>query len=633
MKKWTLLILALLLLPTAAFAGNDELSFTGIVESRPDGTFLGAWLIGGETFEVTANTEIDESEGTLTVGACAELDYEIIGGSNVALDLKHDDGCDGNDDANELQGLVEARPTDSFIGTWTIGGVDFSVTQATEIEHDEGVLEVGVCAEVEYDIVDGVNVAINLKADDDCGGDDDEAEVEGLIESFPADLIGSWVIDGMSYEVTADTVLMQLNGPFAVGACVEVEFDPATNIASKVKTDDNCFGDDADDNDLFVKLYGTVEAFPSGLIGDWTVSGVVYSADANTQFKQEDGDFAVGACVEVNYLPDTLQAIEIETADDYHCGANGGGGHNGDDVKRYGLIESFPAVLTGDWVIDGVSYTAGNGTEFKQEQGVFAVGACVEIKYLPDTFVALEIETEDAEHCGGDGENQGSFASVTGNLDAFPETIAGTWTVDGSDYLVDETTILKENDGAFAVGVCVEVKFQTTNNLAVEIETEDAFKCGDSTTPSADDAPSLNVNHTNGASGSNFVLSGNNFAPDSQVKIKVNGSTVATALTNSDGWVTFAVRDSSNAGRAAFASISIEVAGTTSNAQQLTTNASAPLRNLPAGYSARVVNASGIPLAVGLSSVSATMTVTPLVMMVALLSLVVGTAEIVRRRA
>ena len=103
---------------------------------------------------------------------------------------------------------------------------------------------------------------------------------------------------------------VQQDGPFAVGACVEVEYDPATNTAYEIKTDDDCFG--GGDDDQYSTVYGTVDSFPAGLIGDWTVAGVLYAADATTRFDQEDGAFANGGCVEVNYIAATLVAIEIE---------------------------------------------------------------------------------------------------------------------------------------------------------------------------------------------------------------------------------------------------------------------------------------------------------------------------------
>jgi len=55
-----------------ALADND---FYGIVESRPDGK-IGTWIIGGRSFEVSENTELDEDNGPLKVGTCAEVEIE-----------------------------------------------------------------------------------------------------------------------------------------------------------------------------------------------------------------------------------------------------------------------------------------------------------------------------------------------------------------------------------------------------------------------------------------------------------------------------------------------------------------------------------------------------------------------------
>lgn len=51
-------------------------------------------------------------------------------------------------------------------------------------------------------------------------------EYFGLIESRPkTGDIGSWVIGGRTVEVTNKTVLDEDNGPFVVGACVEIELN------------------------------------------------------------------------------------------------------------------------------------------------------------------------------------------------------------------------------------------------------------------------------------------------------------------------------------------------------------------------------------------------------------------------
>jgi hypothetical protein len=52
-------------------SADDE--FYGIVESRPDGK-AGTWTIGGRSIEATDDTDLDEDDGPLTIGACAEVE-------------------------------------------------------------------------------------------------------------------------------------------------------------------------------------------------------------------------------------------------------------------------------------------------------------------------------------------------------------------------------------------------------------------------------------------------------------------------------------------------------------------------------------------------------------------------------
>ena len=54
-----------------AALASDELK--GIVQSRPEGK-VGTWVVAGATLQVTEETKLDESEGPLVVGACAEVD-------------------------------------------------------------------------------------------------------------------------------------------------------------------------------------------------------------------------------------------------------------------------------------------------------------------------------------------------------------------------------------------------------------------------------------------------------------------------------------------------------------------------------------------------------------------------------
>lgn len=441
--------------------------------------------------------------------------------------------------------------------------------------------------------------ATGVSPDDDDDGDFDDdddgagqTEIYGIIDSYPTNLIGTWVIDGVSYSADNTTRFEQDHGPFAVGACVELKYDPATNIAFKIETDD-CNGDD--DNGQFNRVYGTIESFPAGLIGIWVVNGVSYNTTSATQFDQSDGAFAVGRCIELDYLPSTNVAFRIETENEtYHCGgSDGGGGHHGNDFERYGQIDSFPAGLIGTWVIDGISYEAGTGTQFEQEDGAFAVGRCVEVKYL-SSFVALEIETESGYHCGGSGGSSGSYQELYGTVDSFPASLTGTWVIDGVSYSADNTTYFEQDDGAFTVGGCVEIKFQTANSLALKIETEDPYHCGGSTTPPGDEAPSFAVNHNSGANGSAFVFVGDNLQADSAVQIRINGQLVTPfGLTDSNGSVTFAVNDTAQRTSATTYSVEVII-----NGQQLSESievvANQPVWSLPANYSAPTLDLANL---------------------------------------
>ncbi|MEZ4616864.1 MAG: DUF5666 domain-containing protein [Caldilineaceae bacterium] len=71
---------------------------------------------------------------------------------------------------------------------------------------------------------------------------------------------------------------------------------------------------------------GKIETMPSGtLIGSWRVAGTTFVTSDSTDFRQDKGAFAVGVCVEVEYVgsgePFTATKIASKSADD--CGSSG----------------------------------------------------------------------------------------------------------------------------------------------------------------------------------------------------------------------------------------------------------------------------------------------------------------------
>jgi hypothetical protein len=75
-----------------AFADND---FNGIIESRPDGK-VGTWIVGGHSVEATERTRLDEQDGPLKVGACAEVELEDRVVEEIDSEPLHKCGRQGN---------------------------------------------------------------------------------------------------------------------------------------------------------------------------------------------------------------------------------------------------------------------------------------------------------------------------------------------------------------------------------------------------------------------------------------------------------------------------------------------------------------------------------------------------------
>ena len=65
-------------------------------------------------------------------------------------------------DAPRYQGWVQARPAGGFAGTWKIGGKTFVATAGTQIDQAQGQLNVGACAKVKFQVVNGQNRALEI---------------------------------------------------------------------------------------------------------------------------------------------------------------------------------------------------------------------------------------------------------------------------------------------------------------------------------------------------------------------------------------------------------------------------------------------------------------------------------------
>lgn len=492
----TLLVLLTLFLglPLTAQADEDDLEWQGLISQRPSGTTVGTWVVGGVTFEATATTQIDETDGPLVNEGCAEVDYIVIGATNQATKIDSepaykcngsddddddgDDGDDGDDDDGsslKIYAVINSFPAAPYIGTWTIGGVDYTADANTRFKQEDGSFAVGRCVEVEY--VDSPKRAIEIETEDSykCDGDGVPSDTSyqkmyGILDAFPADLVGTWTISGTTYTATATTEFEQEEGPFFVGRCVEVKYQNGTGQAVEISTEEayQCSGSGDPVESKFYGIIQTVPADPQN--GTWQIGGGSFISNASTELDEEDGALVAGTCAEVEFYEDPNGdriATSIDSDEDYKCGD---GSYTN---KVYGRITTFPTGLYGTWVLDnGQSYESTAATQFEQDDGSFAIDVCVSLEYYLDGGVLKATKIETKDDCGGGGDLPGIskvYATVS-NIDGT------TWTIGGNEYQATDTT---EIEGTPQIDDCVEAKYSSSGGVRtlLKVDVEDDYKC------------------------------------------------------------------------------------------------------------------------------------------------------------
>lgn len=500
----TLSLFALSSLSVWADDDDGYLEFNGLLESRPAGT-VGTWIIGGQSFEGTAATQLDTEHGPLTPGVCVEVDYYVSNGTNIAVEFSRNEayecglpgGNDDDDDDNDddfglkLYGTIDSFPS-ALIGAWVIDGQTYQATAATQFEQEDGPFAVGRCVEVTFQA--NPNTALEIETEDayHCAnnGGNPVTQHYGRLDSFPAGLVGTWVISGTSYTATTTTQFEQEDGPFFEGRCVEVKYYSHNNTALEIESEDaeSCLnGGQHDDGPepLELKLYGQIETLPTDLQnGLWTVASQDFTVTSITKLETDDGqNFVVGQCVEVEYYPNANGnlATDISTEDAYHCVPNSF--HS----EIYGVVETLPANLYGTWLIAGQAYQATPATQFdRDDNGDFGVGVCVKVKFYQQDGVNLATEIDLEDDCGSDDSPPSlpGLSKVYATIDSLPAdsgtgSLTGTWVIGGLSYVATANTEFDTDNGHFAVGVCVEAEYslQAGQRLLIELDSEDAEDC------------------------------------------------------------------------------------------------------------------------------------------------------------
>ncbi|MBE2238969.1 MAG: hypothetical protein IAE81_14355 [Caldilineaceae bacterium] len=223
--------------PPAGVIGKGKLY--GELKSFPQ-ELVGVWEVGVLTFTATTDTEFKTKNGPFTVGEIVKIEFYILqDGSFLAREIKTampdwEDDNEGDDehhgnghDAGRAFGMIEQLPANGLLGTWIIAGVEYSVTEKTELNAKGGAFAISETVKIEFKVdSNGVRVAqeIKLKSSQGAPGQE-EATFVGFIDSMPdAGYVGLWVVNGTEFSATMRSKFKEDHGAFTVGAYVKVEY-------------------------------------------------------------------------------------------------------------------------------------------------------------------------------------------------------------------------------------------------------------------------------------------------------------------------------------------------------------------------------------------------------------------------
>lgn len=128
---------------------DDGLKIEGLIEALPVGGLIGTWTVAGVSVEVTGDTELEDDGGPFVVGAPVEVKgFPLPGGGVQATKIETESGNGAHEPAFVFFGDVEAMPPSGLIGVWTISGKTVNVTDATELQEEDGPFAVGAHVKV-----------------------------------------------------------------------------------------------------------------------------------------------------------------------------------------------------------------------------------------------------------------------------------------------------------------------------------------------------------------------------------------------------------------------------------------------------------------------------------------------------
>jgi hypothetical protein len=325
-----------------------------------------------------------------------------------------------------------------------------------------------------------------VQADDFPPGSD----VYGVVDSFPQNLVGSWTVDNVVYTATTDTRFRMYAGPFYVGACVHVHFDPNGNVASLIETVLHSKCSQTASQYLIGLIdqapaaYSSTIASTTNPTATWVISGIQIFSGPDTEFNAEHGPLAVGTCASVEYRQVNGINLASEISSDWMYRCLGPVAFN----QAFGYVVTYPPDLNGTWVISNTAgmsltfMTTPTSTLVVENAHPLNTGTCVNVKYYTSQGVnnAVRVVPIDQHACQGHLTSFELPSKIYAAIDAMPSgTLSGTWTMAGVNFSATQTTRFEQEGGGFAVGNCAEGTYNPNNGAMslLKLENQEMEDC------------------------------------------------------------------------------------------------------------------------------------------------------------
>lgn len=142
----------------------------------------------------------------------------------------------------------------------------------------------------------------------------------GKVEQLPAELLGTWIVNGRRVEVGPQIRIEEEYGQAAIGAYVKIEgrSDGQIFYATEIEVKQGAagYGDGVSGKQPpgKNKFYGTIKNIPLEKLGTWMIDDREVIVDEHTRIKSKNGPATVGAQVKVKglYRKGTFYARKIE---------------------------------------------------------------------------------------------------------------------------------------------------------------------------------------------------------------------------------------------------------------------------------------------------------------------------------